>query len=201
MSFLEGLLTGLAMIIFIGPVLFTLLQASLSYGFRGGFAVATGIIISDVLAILICKMGASAFFLNEGNRMWIAILGAGILLGLALRYFFRPQYFKENEIKLGALNLSGLFSKGFLVNFVNPFVFVVWIGIIGYGESKFGEDLWNYILGALIGIFLTDILKAHYASKLKRFLSEKHLHTAYTVIGSLFIIFALRLLYHAYTLV
>jgi threonine/homoserine/homoserine lactone efflux protein len=200
MSFLEGLLTGLAMIIFIGPVLFTLLQAALSYGYRGGLAVALGIIISDVIAIVICKMGASAFLLEEGNRMWIAILGAAILIGMALRYLFRPQYFEEGAIKLGALNLSGLFSKGFLVNFINPFVFVVWIGIIGYGEAKFKEQLWIYLIAALIGIFLTDNLKAYYAAKLKRFLSQKRLNTVYKVTGALFIVFAFRLLYHAYEL-
>lgn len=201
MTFLEGLLTGLAMIIFIGPVLFTLIQAALSFGFRGGFAVALGIIISDVLAILICKLGAAAFFIDEGNRMWISFLGAAILIGMALRYLFRPQYFKEGSIKLGTLNFSSLFSKGFLVNFVNPFVFVVWIGLIGYAENKFGKEIWHYLLGVLIGIFLTDCLKAFYSSKLKKFLSQKHLHTAYAVIGLLFIVFALRLLYHGYTLV
>ena len=200
MSFLEGFLAGLAMIIFIGPVLFTLLQAALSYGYRGGLAVATGIIVSDVLAILICKMGATAFLLEEGNRMWIAILAAAILFGMALRYLFRPQYFEEGAIKLGALNLSGLFSKGFLVNFINPFVFVVWIGIIGYAETKFNEHVWIYLTAVLIGIFLTDNLKAYYASKLKRFLSQKRLNTVYKVTGALFIVFALRLLFHAYEL-
>lgn len=145
-------------------------------------------------------MGATAFLLEEGNRMWLAILGAAILIGLALRYIFRPQYFEEGTIKLGALNLSGLFSKGFLVNFVNPFVFVVWIGIIGYGENKFEDQTWLFLTGTLIGIFLTDNLKAFYAAKLKKFLSHKRLKTVYTITGGIFILFSLRLLYYAFVI-
>lgn len=43
MAILEGYLIGLWMIVFIGPVFFTLIQSTLHYGVRLGLSVAFGI--------------------------------------------------------------------------------------------------------------------------------------------------------------
>ena len=44
--FLEGLLFGVVPVFFVGPVLFTLIHASLQSGFSAGAMVATGIAVS-----------------------------------------------------------------------------------------------------------------------------------------------------------
>ena len=46
MAFLKGYGIGLAMVIFIGPVFFTLLKTTLKYGMTGGMLAAAGIITS-----------------------------------------------------------------------------------------------------------------------------------------------------------
>ncbi|NNC82587.1 MAG: LysE family transporter [Flavobacteriales bacterium] len=197
MVWIEGLLTGLAMIIFIGPVLFTLLQASLRFGFQGGMAVAIGIIVSDVLAVGICLLGAKAFFTDVDNQFWIAIGGGVILLVLGLKYILDPKLYAPEDIRLGTRDFGNLFSKGFLVNFVNPFVFLVWIGLIGYAEERYDQQLYIYLAMVLLGIFITDSLKAYFAGKLRSLLVTERLALIYRIIGILMILFSLRLFYHA----
>lgn len=64
MHILAGLGLGLATALLLGPVFFTLLRAALAHGFLGGAWVAAGIIVSDVVALLLCASGA---------RMWSVI--------------------------------------------------------------------------------------------------------------------------------
>lgn len=198
MAFAHGLLIGLAMIIFIGPVLFTLIQAALAHGYKGGLAVALGIIVSDILALLICRLAPSQWLSDPGHQGWIALAGALILFFLSWRYVYRPQYLQEAPRMLSVLGYSELFGKGFLVNFVNPFVFLIWLGVIGLAQGKYAGQVWQLLIGALLGIFLTDNLKAFYAAKLKRYLSNTRLRYFYRSLALIFLVFAIRLLYFSW---
>lgn len=202
MAFLEGYVWGLAMIVFIGPVFFTLLKGALQYGFRSGFAVALGIFVSDVVAVAICYLGADTakqFFYQPTNQFYIALAGSAILFGLGIKYLVRPSLNTEADIKLKVTDYFHFFIKGFLVNFVNPFVFVVWITIIGLKGAKygFGPELIFFLSAALLGILSTDTLKAAFAHKIKDILDPRFLVWAYRVIGVLLIGFGCRLLYLA----
>jgi threonine/homoserine/homoserine lactone efflux protein len=200
MSFITGFAIGLAMVVFIGPVLFTLLNGALNYGFRGGFSISNGIIVSDIIAVLLCYYGASKFLEVEAYSPLIAVLGAFLLLGMGLKYLLR----QEVEIKsliAGSRKRTSLFIQGFIVNFVNPFVFIVWIGVITYGQEKYGNgpDLFWFLTASLIAIYLTDVLKAFYASKLIQWLSAKSLSRINTVLGVFLILFSFRLFWWAWT--
>ena len=203
MAFLDGYLWGLAMVVFIGPVFFTLLQGALQYGFKSGFAVALGIFISDVVAVAICYLGAGtaeSFFKNTSNQFYIALMGAAILLGMGLKYLIKPSLKTEAQIELKTADYLSFFIKGFLVNFVNPFVFLVWISLIGFKSVKydFESDLFIFLTAALLGILTTDTLKAAFAHKIKDFLKPTFLLWTYRVIGGLLVIFGMRLLYNAF---
>lgn len=195
MSFLKGYGIGLAMVMFIGPVVFTLLKASLQKGTHAGIMVALGIVASDIVVVLICLAGAIPFFENESNQFWIALFGSVLLLLLGLKYIFRPESNKESEKKIGAKDVATSFSNGFFVNLINPFVFMVWIGIIVLAESNYGNRYSLYLfLGAiLLGIFSQDLFKVFFAKKIKPFLNPKRLVKIYKVLGFLMLAFALRL--------
>mgnify|MGYP003340062785 CR=1 FL=1 len=47
----KGVLAGLSMLLFIGPVFFTLLKSALQHGIKTGVSVAFGIFISDVICV------------------------------------------------------------------------------------------------------------------------------------------------------
>lgn len=203
MAFFEGYLWGLAMVVFIGPVFFTLLHGAFQYGFKSGFAVAFGIFVSDIVAVAVCYMGAGTaekFFTNPSNQFYIALLGAAILLGMGIKYVIKPSLNTDAEIELKTSDYLNFFIKGFIVNFVNPFVFVVWISLIGYESSKygFGPQLIIFLTAALLGILTTDTLKAAFAHKIKSLLKPQFLLWTYRVIGGILVVFGCRLLYYAF---
>ncbi|MEM8897542.1 MAG: LysE family transporter [Bacteroidota bacterium] len=197
MAFFDGLLVGLAFVIFIGPVFFTLLHTSLQFGFRYGLAVAVGIVLSDFMAMSMCALGAAAFLQNPKNQTWIALGGAIFLIGLGLKYIFDPKYKPGNQVEVKKISYLSFIMKGFLVNFLNPFVFLVWIGITSMASSKYGigEGFVVYLAGTLAGIFLTDTLKALFADKIKDFFNPKSLMWVFRFIGIGLIGFGIRLLF------
>ena len=203
MSFLKGFLLGLSFIIFIGPVLFTLLKSTLQYGLKSGLAVAFGIFISDVIAVLLCLFGSAAFFKDFNNQFYIAIVGGVILVALGLKYIFKPNLQLDHQLELKKLHYFNFFAKGFLINFINPFVFIIWIGVIALAKNTYGwnSDLGLYLVGTLLAILLTDTLKALFSHRLKSLLQPKMLRPIYQVIGCLLVVFGFRLFYEAWSLV
>lgn len=197
MAFPKGFLIGLGMVIFLGPVFFTLLKSSLQHGFRAGFSVATGIMLSDVAALLLCYFGAASFFENPDNQKWLALGGSVILLGLGLRYLLKQQPVKEQIGSIQAQDYPAYVIKGFLVNFINPFVFVVWIGLVGLGQTNHGSgaEFWLFSAGIITGIYLQDVTKVVFAHRISHFVRADVLSKAYRVIGVLLLVFAGRLLW------
>lgn len=195
MYILNGFFTGLGMIIFVGPVFFTLLQAAFQFGFKSGWAVAFGIIISDVACVILSEMGFRAFFQNEQNQFYMGIAGGFLLLGMGLNYLLNPTLAQKTEIRLTAMDYIGFFTKGFLVNFVNPFVFLVWISIIGQASANGYKDkeLYLFLAAALMGIFLTDSLKAYFAVRIKAWINPQRLMWLYKAVGVLLCLFGLIL--------
>lgn len=196
---LEGYITGLAMIVFIGPVFFTLIQSTIQYGAKAGFAVTLGIFISDAVIAALCLFGAIEFFENARHQFWLALAGGSILFFIGFKYILKPTVNTVSDFKPSVFSLSAFFAKGFLVNFVNPFVFMVWISITALAKIKF--DTWNdsmYFLGAaLSGILTIDSLKVILAEKVQKFLSPVLLRKIFFVTGLILIGFGIRFLYFA----
>jgi len=197
MAILEGYLIGLGMVIILGPVFFTLLQGTLENGRKAGLSIALGIFVSDLAAVLLCYIGAKDVFENEDYQIWIAIAGSIILFFLGIKYLVKPDMDTKQISKPSVLNLSAFFAKGFLVNFINPSVFLIWLATIAYSEGKYDTEINQefFLLGVLFGILTTDSLKVLMAHRLKPLLNPKLLKKIYQIIGLILIIFGLRLLY------
>ena len=202
MAFWDGLKVGFAMIILIGPVFFTIVQGTLKNGFWAGWMVAWGIIISDAVVVILCAYGAAPLIKNPDNQFWLGIAGACILFFLGFKYLFKPSLNTEGKNLSKTKGLIGHFIKGFLVNGVNPFVFVVWIGVIGVGQGKWGMeqdsmifqfswDLIWYLLGALVAIFITDSLTVVFAHQIKKFIKPEILTWVFRIAGIALICFGL----------
>lgn len=200
MAIWEGYLVGLAMVVFLGPVFFTLLQVTLEHGYKFGFAIVWGILISDVVVVALCFLGASDLFSSTENQFWIALLGSFVLFALGLKYIIKPDLNTNTSLKVSAVSLSAYFIKGFLVNFVNPFVFIVWISTITYAESKYpeGDSALFFLIAALLGILTIDSIKVLISNKLKPFLKGVFLRRIFFIIGLILIAFGVRLLYFCF---
>lgn len=196
----EGYITGLTMIVFIGPVFFTLVQSTLQYGVKAGFAVTLGIFISDAVIATLCLFGAVGFVENVRHQFWLALAGGLILFFIGFKYILKPTINTVSDFKPSVFSLSAFFAKGFLVNFVNPFVFMVWISITALAKIKF--DNWNdsmyFLIAALAGILTTDSLKVVLAGRIQKLLHPVLLRKIFFVIGLILICFGIRFFYFAF---
>lgn len=197
MALLNGYLIGLSFVVFVGPVFFTLLQNTLHRGRMAGLMVALGIIVSDLIVVALCLAGTIKFLQNDAYRIYVSLLGATILLAIGLRYIFKPSLATQGHTKF--TGLFGAFASGFLVNFVNPFVFGVWLTAINYGGLAHGfqQGLYLYVAGCLLGILTTDVLKVILAHRIKPLLQAQRLAIAFKVIGAVLVGFGIRLVVYA----
>ncbi len=198
MSFLEGYLVGLGMIIFIGPVFFLLLSSTLKCGFTPGLMVALGIICSDIVCVLICNYGLVPFINYSDSNFWIALVGGILLIGLGIKYLQAKKIDPEKKVELPHHYHIAFFTKGFFVNFVNPFVFMVWIGLVKFTERKTGLDSTLFFSGTLLGIFTTDFLKVALAKRIKDFIKPNILQLIFRICGVVLIVFGLRMILYFY---
>lgn len=196
-SILLGILLGLSTLLFIGPVFFYLLKSSLENGFKAGLLVAIGIIIGDIICVLLAVYGMGSYFENPIFQKWFASLGAVLLLFFGLNYLLKPKDSSDKEGKFESKKPIIYFINGFLINFINPFVFAVWFGFYTLNISKFENiDLVKISLGiTLLTIFITDIIKAYFANKLSQFVHSKKLKIAYKITGIIMLVFSIRLIY------
>jgi threonine/homoserine/homoserine lactone efflux protein len=200
MAFLKGLLLGFSMVIFVGPVFFTLLKTSLSHGKYAGLSTAFGIAISDVVIIFICLQGISDFIEHPTYKPWLYI-GSGIfLLLLGVKYLAKPPAGRKTIYRIQVKGLISAFANGFLVNFINPFVFIVWLGIIHFAEGKYGPgfDFNTFLTGSILGIFILDSTKAIVADKLSERIKPQLLKRIYQLVGLVLIAFSIRLFYASF---
>ena len=195
MAILIGILLGLSTLLFIGPVFFYLLKSTLEYNIKAGIAVAIGIIVGDIICVILALKGVGSFFEIQENKQWLALVGGLLLLIIGLKYIFNPKIKnKSKSFKSKSLLKYGI--NGFLINFVNPFVFAVWIGFLSINQSKLDDksSIVVSLVFTLITIFITDCLKAVYASKLKRFISSKKLQITFKIFGVIMVLFSIRLI-------
>lgn len=198
MHILTGILLGLSTLLFIGPVLFYLLKSSIESGFKAGIAVAIGIIVGDVICVFLALFGAKYFFENETNQMWLALAGGILLSIIGLKYIIKPDLNIENGKKMSNKSLLLYFTNGFLINFVNPFVFAVWLGFVSYNQSKYGDNETIVSLIITLAVILsTDLLKAFYSQKILSLIRPERLRVIFKVFGVVMLLFAMRLLIYA----
>ena len=195
MSLIEGFLLGLGSILFIGPVFFVILKNTLEYGKLAGFYISIGILFSDFVYMVLYK-----YFLYDSIEKYLDTtytysLFALILFVMGVANILKKS--KENsKVHLFRNNPITMFSKGFLINFVNPFVFLFWLGVFKYSSEKF--DNFNQLLflgSSLVGIFIIDMVKVLFSAVLKKYLNSDTLLLLYKIIGFIFISFSLYIVF------
>ena len=203
MYLLWGYLIGLGTVIFIGPVLFTLLKATWQRGHRAGIAVALGIIVSDIIVVGVCYAGSSAFSKEVDQyvpKFWIGMAGAALLLALGIKYILNPGSSLMASVTTKADHPLAFFTRGFLINTLNPSVFVVWVAIIETWSKQlgYGYSMVAFLFMALLGIFSMDMTKVFTANFIKPYMTPRILDYIYRGIGGLLLLFCALMVYKSW---
>ena len=194
---ISGILFGLLLAIMLGPVFFTLLQTALHEGFKAGWHLALGVLVSDMCCIVVAYYFASQLDLAGKHKLAAGWIGGLLLITFGAINFFRKVKPKEVDDDKKTVHAKFVL-KGFLLNSFNPAVYLFWIGIISLVKLKEGytkvEDA--FFFGSVLStVFGMDLLKAFIANKISHLLNATVLHWINWIVGSALIAFGLRMIF------
>ncbi len=200
--FFEGIQIGLVLAIMTGPIFFTLLQVGVEEGLAAGVMVGAGIWISDLLFILFTVLGLSFMMelANDGNfQLYTGWAGGFILMAFGLATMLNKPGKLDFEAKTPVRFSSwfSLWAKGFLINTINPFTVLFWIGIVSAIIAKENMN-WDGMIWFFSGIMgtvaFTDFLKVFLAKRIRTYLQVKHVKWLRWISGGALVLFGLALI-------
>ena len=185
MELLIGILCGIALSLFFsfGPAFFGLIQNSIEHGFRRAMAFAIGVSVSDVVVVgLMLTVLKNVDMEAVIHNVYVALIG-GVGIAAMGVYTFRKKG-RVRRDKSGRLHLISdgkvgrrhIMLHGFLLNFLNPFIWVYWISVIALlsGEvGLYGTERYIFFAGLLGATLGCDLLKCRLASLLQQWFTPR----------------------------
>lgn len=199
-AIVSGLTLGFVLSLLVGPVFFLLIDTSIKKGFKRAVWLATGVLLSDAFYIVITYFSSTAMGLMNNYQLEIGWAGGILLIAFGIVTILKKPHIKSSELDL-AEHGSSLWKevlKGFIMNFLNPFVLIFWLGVSGSvsaGKSFTYMHTVIFFIAVLSTVFLTDVLKAWTASKLRAFLKPNLLIWVNRVSGTGLFLFGVRMIY------
>jgi threonine/homoserine/homoserine lactone efflux protein len=200
---LNGFFSGIVLAFLIGPVFFTIIQTAIERGFSGGAWVAVGVSLSDAGYIILAYLGLYQLFDGASFKEYLAYFGGLVLLSFGAYYLFvksrKLVAFDPRELK--ADKPMRLIAKGFVINGLSPTVLLFWLGAVGFATTEFGytssREATPFFATIVATVFLTDLIKAKLADRLRRLLTPQFIRNLNLVLGVALVVFGLRLIFYA----
>jgi threonine/homoserine/homoserine lactone efflux protein len=188
-----------------GPAFFSLINTGIKYGHRSGSLLAIGVVFSDfclcLLIILLVNYGFVNLLQDEKNQHFAGILAGIILIVFGAFYFKKPVKKTDESIEIVSPAPWKLLLKGFFLNLFNPAVWFLWIGNVTAISKTLEFSIIKMIVyfSIVCGlVLLVELSKISLAEKIKRFLTEKIMHTVNYGTGIGLIVFGIILIYNHY---
>ena len=205
-ALIKGLSLGLVLAISVGPVIFSIIKQSISHGHKGGYFFVAGVSLSDIALVLVCNLFGSLFQSLMNHEKIIGGVGSAFLISMGVyNIFFKkinlaPQIDPKEKI-FRKRELLWISTSGFLMNLLNPSVFIFWLGastvILADSKTEAHPIQYRIIVftTCLLFVLAGDIAKVLLANSIRRKLTPHNIHIINRIAGILFIVFALALLY------
>lgn len=145
--------------------------------------------------------GAINFLQDEKNQRFAGILAGIILIVFGAFYFKKPVSHSDDNIEIQAPSAAILMFKGFFMNLFNPAVWFLWLGNVTAVGKSFEYSVLKMIFyfSIVLGlVLLVELFKVFLAGKIKKFLTDKIMHTINVVTGILLMVFGMVLIYNHY---
>lgn len=187
MPYLNGLFTGLVLMLAVGPSFFFLIRLGMNRGFLTGLSFAFGIFLSDVVLITLIVYGFSALFSQLWFKEVFSYVTAVVVLAAGLYTLLKPQ--KDYSLQLGETKSRYYYIfQGFGLNIINPFTIGVWLVVLANAQAEFGYHGFRrllFVAGMLTMVLFMDSMKAFLAKQLSRVLTTKVMKMVNRSIGFL----------------
>ena len=176
-EFIPAILLGIVLSFTIGPVFFTILEISVSKGFKAAVFFNIGVVFSEVVFFAVAYASTSNLLNSiQENPSW-KILG-GVLLafyaGITLLGMYQNKEKKEQQNLFKSPppspNLIKNLIKGFGLNIINFAVLVFWILIVANYAPGFQDSQYKMIVFFLVIVgtyFTIDLGKIYLGQQLK----------------------------------
>jgi threonine/homoserine/homoserine lactone efflux protein len=198
-AIVNGITLGLVLMISVGPVIFSIIKQSLNNGREGGFSFVAGVWLSDILLIIVSNAFSELVTYMMEYRKILGIGGSLFLLLMGVFYVFFKKIKLQNPeggiVKFTRTDILKIFSSGFLLNTLNPNVFLFWLGTATAfaSEYSFNERIMIFSICLIINV-TADIVKVLMAGKLRTRLTLHNITLINKISGTILIGFGLALL-------
>ena len=198
---IEGIVLGLTLAILMGPIFIALTSTAIERGARAGLTVGIGIWISDfiiIAGVYLFVHSLNTMINNYTFQYWMGLLGGFILITFGIGSILKKAKLEDHALKNTTKDYVGFFTKGFLVNTINPFTFVFWIGVTStyvIGRKISITEAFIFLGSIMLVVILTDSLKVILAKMIRKKLKAHHINILGKVAGIALIVFGLVLLY------
>lgn len=200
---LLGIACGVALSLFFsfGPAFFSQLGLSIQYGYKKSYPFAFGVSASDAVSVfLLLTVFKNVDLYGVLHNVWVASAAGAVLLMMGVHYFRKEVAdlcgegarikFKSKD---GEPRRRSIFLQGFLINFVNPFIWIYWISVIALVSGELNMNVterYVFFVGMLGTTLMLDVLKCKLASLLQRIITARLLNITNKVCAIIMFAFA-----------
>jgi threonine/homoserine/homoserine lactone efflux protein len=179
----------------IGPLFFTLLDTTIERGKKAGFAVITGIWVSDILLAVITYKGLNSIWDARVMENVLGGIGGVILILFGSVLLLRPYSRQPYEI-LKSRSLANYWLRGLVINTFNPFTVVLWISLatVRVFEPDNFSTRASFYAGMLGIICLFDVIKVLISARIKQLLTVNGISTIRKISGAAIALFGIILI-------
>ena len=153
LSFLEGFLLGLGAAVPIGPVNILIMNEAIK-NYKDAVTIGIGAMSADITYLLLIVFGLIAY-INQTEILNALSLFGGFFLIYIAYFIFKNRDKKVDTPVEKVVNLSTykLFTKGYVLTFMNPYTVAFWLSVSSYVATK---ELNVFI--TLLGMFSAILL-------------------------------------------
>jgi threonine/homoserine/homoserine lactone efflux protein len=184
-----------------GPAFFALIQVGMQGGKKAGWRMATGIFLADLVVALACFYGLAGLFSTPWFQLIFAGFAASGILFMGVRGFVvKYRNFIENLQK--PMNPNATLLQGFVVNLMNPFVILLWVGILGAitvgHDTKIDHEYTILVemMSILLTVFSLDLGKVFLSDYIGRKLNLRIYYYFNKYVGLLLVVIGMYYAYH-----
>ena len=199
-EYLNAILLGFGLSFMVGPVFFTLLETSITKGFRAALSFDLGVILADIMFITVSYYGSVPILKKIQNDPRIFLVGGLVLILYGAFTIFNKKtrgiVTDKELVVVENNNYLGLFVKGFFLNSINFGVLAFWLAIVLAVSSNFmmdGSKVFRYFAVMVLAFLCTDLVKILAAKQLQRWMTPVMMRKVRHTLGVFFILFGIAL--------